>query len=115
MQGIALNLLPVLARDFRITLYAVPSRGEERPVHAGERAVRRRLNEGGEYKPYWTLFEPFDGARRVDLGPFENTYATVEALRRALEESCGSALAPGSFQVRDTFRREIEVVVETHV
>ena len=50
----------------------------------------------------------------MDLGPSENTYATVEALRRALEESCRSALMPGSFQVRDTFRREIEVVVETH-
>ena len=114
MQGIALNLLPVLTRDFRITMYAVPSHGEERPVYAGERAVLRRLNEGGEYKPYWTLFEQFDGARRVDLGPFENTYATLEALRRALEESCGSGLTPGSFHVRDSFRREIEVVVERH-
>ena len=114
MQGIALNLLPVLTLDFRVTMYTVPSRGEERPVYGGVEAVLRHLNEGGEYKPYWTLFEPFDGARRVDLEPFENTYATVEALRRSLEESCGSALTPGSFQVRNTFRREIEVIVETH-
>ena len=69
MQGIALNFLPVLTRDFRITMYAVPSRGEERPVYAGERAVLRRLKEGEEYKPYWTLFEPFDGAIQVDLEP----------------------------------------------
>ena len=64
--------------------------------------------------PYWTRFEPFDGATQVDLKPFENTYATVEALRRALEESCGSGLEAGSYQIRDGFRREIEVVVERH-
>lgn len=67
MQGIALNLLPVLTLDFRVTMYTVPSRGEERPVYGGVESVLRHLNEGREYKPYWTLFEPFDGARRVDL------------------------------------------------
>ena len=114
MQGIALNFLPVLTRNFRIALYTVPSRGEERPVYAGERAVLRHLNEGGEYKPYWTLFEAFDGARRVDLEPFDNTYATVGALRRALEESCESGLPAGSYHVGEGFRRTIEVVVERH-
>ena len=38
----------------------------------------------------------------------------MDALRRALEESCGSGLTPGSFQVTDSFRRHIEVVVERH-
>ena len=114
MQGIALNFLPVLTLDFRIALYATPSRGEERPVHAGERAVLRHLKEGGEYKPYWTSFESFDDAKQVDLEPFENTYVTVDALRRALQESCRSGLKAGTYQVRDGFRREIEVVVEEH-
>ena len=114
MQAIALNLLPVLTLDFRITMYTVPSRGEERPVYAGEKPILRHLNEDGEYKPYWTLFEPFDGARQVDLAPFENTYATVGALRRALEESCESNLSAGSYQIRDGFNRAIEVVVERH-
>ena len=95
-------------------MYTVPSHGEERPVYAGEKAVLRRLNEDGEYKPYWTMFEEFDGARRVDLAPFENTYATVGALRRALEESCESSLSAGSYHVRDGFSRAIEVVVERH-
>ena len=114
MQGIALNFLPVLTRDFRVTMYSVPFRGEERPVYAGERAVLRHFEEDGNYKPYWTVFEAFDGARRLDLGPFDNTYATVEALRRALEESCISGLDSGSYEVRDSFRREIEVVVERY-
>lgn len=114
MQGIALNFLPVLTQDFRITMYVVPSRGDERPVHAGEVAVLRRLREGEEYKPYWTLFQAFDGARRVDLEPFENTYATVDALRRALAESCASGLKAGSYEVSGGFRREIEVIVERH-
>ncbi len=83
-------------------------------MYAGEKAVLRRLNEDGEYKPYWTMFEEFDGARRVDLAPFENTYATVGALRRALEESCESSLSAESYQVRDGFSRAIEVVVERH-
>ncbi len=95
-------------------MYAVPSHGDERPVHAGESAVLRRLREGEEYKPYWTLFQAFDGARRVDLEPFENTYATVDALRRALAESCASGLKVGSYEVSGGFRREIEVVVERH-
>ena len=114
MQGIALNFLPVLTQDFRITIYAAPSRGEERPVYAGERAVLRHLREGEEYKPYWTLFRAFDGARRVDLDPFENTYATVDALRRALKESCSSRLEAESYLIGGGFRREIEVVVEKH-
>ena len=114
MQGIALNLLPVLTRDFRITLYTVPSRGEERPVYAGEKAVLRHLKEGEQYKPYWTLFEAFDGGKPVELEPFENAYATAEALRRALEERCESGLPAGSYHVGKGFRRTIEVVVERH-
>lgn len=114
MQGIALNFLPVLTRDFRITMYVVPNHGDERPVHADESAVLRRLREGEEYKPYWTLFQAFDGARRVDLEPFENTYVTVDALRRALLESCASGLQAGSYEVSGGFRRAIEVVVERH-
>ena len=114
MQGIALNFLPVLTQDFRITMYAMPNRGEEKPVHAGESAVLRHLREGEEYKPYWTLFEAFDGARRVDLKPSENTYATVDALRRALAESCASCLKAGDYLVGEGFRREVEVVVERH-
>ena len=114
MQGIALNFLPVLTLDFRIAMYAVPSRGEERPVHAGERAVLRHLSEGEEYKPYWTSFESFDGAKQVNLEPFENTYVTLDALRRALVESCRSGLKAEKYQVRGGFRQKIEVVVEEH-
>ena len=114
MQGIALNFLPVLTRDFRVTMYVMPFGGEERPVCAGERAVLRHLAEGEEFKPYWTSFEEFDGARQVNLEPFENTYATVSALRRALEQSCQSSLEADSYRVRGGFRRAIEVVIETH-
>lgn len=114
MQGIALNFLPVLTRDFRVTMYTVPFGGEERPVYAGEKAVLRHFEEGGDYKPYWTVFEAFEGGRRLDLEPFDNTYATVEALRRALEQSCVSRLEEGSYQIRDSYRREIEVIVERH-
>lgn len=115
MQRVALNFLPVLTRDFRITMYAVPVTGEEqRPVYAGERAIMRRLAEGEEYKAYWTMFDAFDGASRMDMGPFENNYVTVDALRRALEASCQAHLEAESYRVRDEFRREVEVVIERH-
>ncbi|MYF10108.1 MAG: hypothetical protein F4229_03800 [Gammaproteobacteria bacterium] len=114
MQKIALNFLPVLSRNFQITMFAVPFHGEERPAHAGEEAILRHLGEGEDNKPYWTLFQRFEGAKRVDLEPFENTYATVDALRRALEESCRSGLQAERYRVRDGFRRKIEVVVERH-
>ena len=114
MQGIALNFLPVLTKDFRVTLYIKPFSGEDRPVHAGEEAVLRHLDEEGELKAYWTLFDTFDGGRRVDLEPFENSYATVDVLRKALEERCRSGLEEDSYKIRKGFRREIEVVVERH-
>ena len=114
MQGIALNFLPILTQDFRITMYAAPSQGRERPVCAGENAVLRSLLEGEEYTPHWTLFEAFDGARRVELDPFENTYATMDALRRSIEQSCRSVLESDGYRVREGFRRKIEVVAERH-
>lgn len=114
MQGIALNFLPILTRDFRITTYVVPYTEEQRPAHASEKATMRRLCLDEEYKPYWTFFEAVDGARRVDLEPSDNTYATVDAVRRALEESCRTRLEAGSYQVGDGFRREVEVVFERH-
>ena len=114
MQRIALNFLPILTEDFRVTMYAVPRHGRERPVHAGESAVLRRLREGEEYLPYWTLFQAFDGAERLDIDPYENTYATVDALRRAIEESCRAVLESDGYRVREGFRREVEVVVERH-
>ena len=48
------------------------------------------------------------------MEPFENTYATLDALRRALAESCASGLEAGSYEVSGGFRRETEVVVERH-
>ncbi len=114
MRGVALNFLPVLTQDFRIPIYIVPSQGEEKPVLGGESAVLRYLRKDKEYKPYWTLFKTFDGARRVDLGPFENAYVTIDALRIALAESCASGLETGSYQISEGFRREIEVVVERY-
>ncbi|MDE0103832.1 MAG: Piwi domain-containing protein [Bryobacterales bacterium] len=114
MRRIALNLLPILTQDFRITVYAVPPFGEDRPEFAGERAVLRHLPDGEEYVPYWTFFEPVDGAKRVDLYPFDNTYATIAALRRAIEEKCRTVLKAGTYRVKENFRRHIEVVVERH-
>ena len=115
MQGIALNLLPILTREFRIAVYAVPYDEAERPDQGGEQAVMRQLNEGGGYQPYWTMFEPFKGAQRLELGPFDNTYATLDALRRGLEESCRSNLGPEDYRTRGGIRRVIEVVAERHV
>ena len=114
MQRIALNMLPILTRKFRIAMYVVPYAGEERPVRDGEHAVLRQLNAGGGYRPHWTLFEPFEGARRVELGPTDNNYATLEAVRRALAESCQSNLATDGYRTGRGIRRTIEVVVERH-
>ena len=85
MQGIALNLLPILTREFRIAVYAVPYDEAERPAQGGEQAVMRQLNEGGGYQPYWTMFEPFEGARRLELGPSDNTYATLDCRDSGIE------------------------------
>lgn len=91
MQGIALNLLPVLTQDFRITMYVVPSRGDERLVYAGESAVLRRLREGEEYKPYWTLFQAFDGTPCSCSGPLRR-----KEVRRASLELTPEAAGSGS-------------------
>ena len=115
MQGIALNLLPILTREFRIAIYIVPETGKERPVHDGERAVLRQLNEDGEYKSYWTLFEPFDGARRRGTGARSTTPTRPSKhCGKALEESCRSNLEADGYRTRNGIRREVEVIVERH-
>ena len=79
-----------------------------------ERVVLRRLQVDHEYKPHWTSFKSFDGASRMELEPFENTYATLDAFKAALAESCASVLNPEGYNVSDGFRREIEVIAQRH-
>ena len=113
-SSIALNFLPIVTEDFRVQIYVIPYTGQEKPVTEHENAVMRYLDLGDGPKRYWTFFNGVSGATRVNLKPFDNPYATVDALRLALEESCNTNLREGDYQIHNSIRRNIEVVIEKH-
>ncbi len=111
MRGIALNFFPLETDQFTITLYRLPFVEGKRPTSGAEKAICRSLDVDGEYKPYWTLFQRTDESTEVVCNPFDNVYATIEALRLALIQSCTSHLPSDCFHVTDSFRRHVEIIM----
>ena len=114
MRGIALNFFPLKTDQFTITLYRLPSGEGERPRCGDEEAVCRNLKVNGAYHPYWTLFQQTEDATKVVCQPFDNVYATMDALRLALRQSCQKNLGANDFRVIGGFRRHIEITMDTY-
>ena len=114
MPGIALNFFPLAADQFTVSLYRFPYAEDKRPFAADEQAVRRSLEVNGIRDNYWTLFQQIEGGTVTVCEPFDNIYATIDALRQALLQSCHRNIAPNEFQVFGGFRRRIEITTATH-
>ena len=114
MRGIALNFFPLKTHDFTITLHCLPFvEGEQHKV-GDEEAIKRNLEVDGIRNFYWTLFQPIKDSREVVCEPFNNSYATIEALRRALIQSCNTNLDHGQFRITSGFKRGVEIIIATH-
>ena len=113
MRGVALNFFPLKTHEFTIALYRHPYVESKRPVAGDEQAVRRSLEVDGERNDYWTLFQEAEGGVETVCEPFDNTYATLAALRSALIQSCRENLRPDQFRVPNGFRRAVEITVDT--
>ena len=114
MPKLALNFLEIPTTDFQVTLHCQPTLGGDRPKDVAERAVQRRLPENGTYTPRWTYFSPQPGTKPLTFRPFDNVYATLDALRLALVSSCESKLSGRDFWITDGLRPTVEIVVARH-
>lgn len=114
MRGIALNFFPLETDQFTITLYCLPFVEGERPRYGDEEAIRRNLKVGGEDRPYRTLFQRTEGTTEIVCQPFDNVYATIDALRLALVQSCKKNLDSSRFRVIGDFRRRVEITIATY-
>jgi len=113
MSRIALNFFALETDEFTFKLHCMPYVEEERPVSEdGEEAIRRYLNINGTESHYWTLLQPIHDSTEVVLKPFDNVYATLEALRLALIQSCKKNLDSTGFQIIGGFRRRVEVITD---
>lgn len=111
MREIALNFFPLATDQFKITLYRLPFAEGERPKAGDEEAVRRYLEIDGEGDYYWTFFQqPPRRGTKVVCEPFNNVYATIDALRLALIQSCENNLGSDCFRVVKGFRRYVEII-----
>ena len=114
MQRIVLNFFPLATAEFTIRLYRLPYVEGDPPTIGDEAAVRRRLLVNGTYDFFWTSFEHPEGGAETVCNPFDNVYATIEALRVALIRSCSSALDSAAFKVTSGFRRRVEIITGKH-
>ncbi len=114
MDRIALNFLPLSSHEFTFTLYRLPFVEGDRPRVGEEAAVRRTLEEDGERSTYWTLFQRIEGSTDVQCNPFDNTYATLAALRMAMIQSCRNNLDSDSFQILGGFLPRVEVTTKIY-
>ena len=114
MDRIALNFFPLSSDQFKFTLYRLPFEEGEKPRAGDEKAVRRTLEVAGERRPYWTLFQQIEGSTEVRCSPFDNTYATLAALKAALVESCRNNLEPDAFSILGGFRPRVEITTSPY-
>ena len=114
MDKIALNFFPLSSDQFTFTLYRLPFEEGEKPRAGDEEAVSRTLEVAGERRPYWTLFQQIEGSTEVLCSPFDNTYATLAALRAALVESCRINLDPDAFSILGGFRPRVEITTRPY-
>ena len=111
MSGIALNFFPLSTDQFTFTLYRFPYAEGKRPVAGDEQAVCRSLEVDGNRDNYWTLFQQTEGGTETVCNTSNNVYATIEALRLALIQSCNSKLSPTQYRVTEGFRPRVEVIM----
>ena len=114
MDSVALNFFPLKTDQFTISLYRLPYLEGARPIIGDEQAVRRNLPINGERENYWTSFEPMEGSTKTICGPFDNIYATIDALRFALLVKCQDTLEPKQFNSAKGYQRRLEITVATH-
>ena len=114
MNEIALNLFPLSSDNFTFTLYSLPFVEGEKPRTGDEEAVRRSLEVEGKRNNYWTLFQRTEGSTEVVCSPFDNTYATIAALRLALLENCYHKLDSSQFHIVGGFRHRVEIVAAAY-
>lgn len=111
---IALNFFPLATNQFKFTLYRTPYTESDRPESGSEKAVCRTLEVNGKRNQYWTLFQKIDGSKKEVLEPYDNTYATIAALKVALIQNCETKLNTESFRVSSNFRRTIEIITDEY-
>lgn len=114
MRGIALNFFPLESDQFTITLYRLPFVEGERPESGCEKAIRRNLAVEGKRDFYWTLFQQTETGTETVCDPFNNVYATINALRLALIQSCKDNLDSNAFNVTKGFQPRVEIITGTH-
>ena len=114
MNTIALNFFPLTSHDFTFELYRSTYVAGQKPSIDGEEAVCRRLEANGEWRQFWTAFQDFGDSTRIECEPFDNIYATLAALRKALVDSCEENLDPASFSVVGGFRPRVEITTERY-
>lgn len=114
MSQIALNFFPLATEHFSFRLYRLPVSGGDRPASQTENAIQRRINVEGVHAPYWTFFHPHSGAVVMECTPFDNVYATLDLLRRALISKCERALDAQAFEVTQGIRSRIEIHIASY-
>ena len=114
MRGIALNFFPLATDQFTITLYRLRFVEGARPKTGDEEAVRRYLIADDQPNYYWTLFQQTEGGTEMVCKPFDNSYATLDALRLSLIQSCKNNLKSNEFRLIESFRRRVEIVIATY-
>ena len=114
MSDIALNFFPLATDRFSFRLYRLPVPGGDRPVSRSEKAIQRHIDVNGARAPYWTFFHPYKDAVAMECTPFDNVYATLDLLRRALISNCERNLDPHAFQVTEGIRSRIEITTATY-
>lgn len=113
MPRIALNYLPILTDEFMISLHILPYEHGRKPVlDNNQLPIFRRLPDEGQYKPFWTHFEPFDGSKQINLRASDNIYATIASLKRYLWHNCKSNLKENSYRTSQGFIKNIELVAD---
>ncbi len=113
MSEIALNFFPVKTDEFIFKLYLMPYIEDSRPKIGEEDAVRRYIKVDEFDGLYWTLFQSKSGSSEVLCRPYDNTYATIDALRIALFESCKKNLDDNMYRFLGGYRRRLEIITGT--
>ena len=106
-----MNFFPLETNQFTITLYRLPYVEGAPPILEDEVGVRRNLEVDGTRDLYWTSFQPPEGGIEIELEAFDNIYATIDALRTALIQSCRSCFDPHCYRITEGIRRRVEIVV----
>ena len=112
MQRVVLNFFPLATDQFTINLYRLPYVEGNPPTIGDEVGVRRQLVVNGTRDLYWTSFQRPEGGTEIVCEPFDNVYATIDALRLALIRSCTNNLNAASFRIVTGrfLRRRVEIV-----